>query len=103
MRLEESNTMVLNYSVNFLSSKGICRNGRSSNRYLFTLTQLGGSRCDLKSSTRVPLDSERPKDPFGLRPTVLSQLGSKWNGGGLKPPMCVLGWGIACGGETGEG
>ena len=46
----------------------------------------------LKRSTRVPLDSEHPKDSFGPCPTVLSQSGAKWHGGLQPPPMCVLGW-----------
>ena len=56
------------------------------------ITYLDPSRYDLKKSTRVPLDSERPKDSFNLCPTALSQLGAKWHGGGT-PHMCVLGWG----------
>ena len=57
----------------------------------FTLTRPGGVN-DLKRSTRVMLDSERPNDSFSLCPTALSQLEAKWHGGG-NPPMCVLGWG----------
>ena len=58
----------------------------------FLWPDLEGLRYDLKRSLWVPLDSENPKDSFGLYLTVLSQLGVKWHGG-LHPPMCALGWG----------
>ena len=81
--LKKETRWCLHYSARFLSSKVICEK-----RYIlkslsfFLWPDLGG--YDLKRSTRVPLDSEHPKDLFGLRPTVLSLLSTKWHGG-LQP------------------
>ena len=78
--------------LSFLIRNLFAKNGKSSNRCLFFLSpDLEGSRYDLKRSTRVPLDLEHPKDSFGLCPTVLSQLGAKWHGGGCNhPPPCAF-------------
>ena len=63
----------LNYSAIFLSSKVICEKREILTSLSFFLwPDLEGSRYDLKRSTRVPLDSEHPKDLFGLCPTVIS-------------------------------
>ena len=75
--------------LSFLVRKLFAKNGKSANLYLFFLPDLEGSRYDLKRSTRVPLDSEHPKNSFGLRPTFLSQLGAKWHGGVATPPPHV--------------
>ena len=55
------------------------------------------SRYNLKRSTRVPLDSERPKDSCSFHPTALSQIGAKWHGGVATPSppprAFYIGWG----------
>ena len=82
--------------LDFLVLKLFAKNDTPSNRYLsFFDPTWGGSRYDLKRSTRVPLDSEHPKDLFGLRPTVIYLLSTKWHGGCNLPPIprCILGWG----------
>ena len=93
--LERERRLCLNESPIFLSSKVIRERRYISKLLSFSLwPDLEGSRYDLKRWTRVPLDSERPKDSFSLYPKYLSQLGAKWHGGlAWQPPMCVLGWG----------
>ena len=72
--------------LSFLVWKLFAKNRKSSNRHLFLWPDLEGSRYGLKRSTRVSLDSQHPKDSFGLCLTVLSQFGTKWHGG-LQPPL----------------
>ena len=60
----------------------------------FTLTRPAGVKILPKevNSTRVPMDSERPKDSLSFCPAALYQLEAKWHRG-APPLMCVLGWG----------
>ena len=81
--LERETRWRLKKSAIFLNSKVICEKRYISKLLSFLLLpDLKESRYDLKRSTRVPLDSEPPKDSFSFHPTALSQLGAKWHGGG---------------------
>ena len=90
--LKRETRWCLNESALFLSWKVIREKGAIHLKIaiFFTLTRPGGSRYDLKGSTRVPFDSEHPKDSFGFCPTVLSQLGAKWHGGVATTPPCAF-------------
>ena len=80
---------MLNKSAFFLSSAFIREKLYGSKSLSFLLwPNLEGSRHDLKGSTRIPLDSERPKNSFSLYPTALSQLGRN---GGWGNSMCGRG------------
>ena len=75
----------------FSVRKLFAKNGTSSNCYLFSLTWPGGVKIGQSSrSTLAPLDSQYPKESFGLCPTVPSQLGVKWHGGLHPPPTCAF-------------
>ena len=75
----------LNESALFLSSEVIREKKLYISKLLLSVLfwpDLEGSRYDLRRSTRVPLNSERPKDSFSPSPATLCQLGAKWHGGG---------------------
>ena len=88
--LKSKTRWCLHYFAIFLSLNVICKKQHILNSLSFLLwPDLEGSRYYLKRSNRVRLDWEGPKNLFGIRPTVLSQLGAKWHGGVAPHPRHV--------------